>query len=98
MVLMVIYDLHVFNAAISPKETDAVFVIDADGVLAFAVALERLQPVARGNPEIAEFLCNVELLEFAESDPLDVRRQVRRLVAVVDFFGSLAAEGKNHPP
>jgi hypothetical protein len=96
MVLMVIYDLYPFDAAVRPNETDAVFVIDANGMLAFAVAFERFQPVARRDPEIVEFLCNVDLLEFAERYPLDVRRQVRRPVALVDFLGGLAAEGKDH--
>jgi hypothetical protein len=96
MVLMVIYDLCPFDAAVRPNEIDAVFVIDADGVLAFAVALERFQPVARRNPEIVQFSCDVELLEFAQGYLLDVGWQVRRFIALVDFFGGFAAEGKNH--
>jgi hypothetical protein len=95
---MVIYDLDIFDAAVSPNETDAVFIIDPNGVLAFAVTLERFQPVARGNPEVVKFLCDVELLEFAQGYLLDVGRQARRFVALMNLFGGFAAEGKNHLP
>jgi len=44
--LMVIYNLYVFDAAVRPNETDAVFIIDTNGVLAFAVTVEWFQPVA----------------------------------------------------
>jgi len=96
MVLVVIYDLCVLDAAVRPNETDAVFVIDANGVLAFAVTLQRFQPVARRNPKIVQFLCDVELLEFTQGDLLDVGRQVRRFFAPVDFFRGFAPKGKNH--
>jgi hypothetical protein len=39
MVLVIIYNFHVLDSSLSPNETDAVFVIDADGVLASSVAL-----------------------------------------------------------
>src|SRR5580704_17791298 len=95
MVLMVIYDFHVFDTVVCPNETNAVFVIDADGVLALAAALERFQPIARRNPEIVEFFCDVELLEFAQGYFLDVGGQFRCFIALMDSFGSFAAEGKN---
>jgi ABC-type uncharacterized transport system permease subunit len=96
MALMVVYYFDVLDTAVGPNETDAVFVIDANGVLAFAVALERFQPVAGWNSEIVEFLCYVELLEFAQCHLLDVGRQVRRLIALVDFLGRFTSEGDDH--
>jgi hypothetical protein len=98
MVLMVIYDFYVLDAAVRPNETDAVFVIDANGVPAFAVTLERFEPVARRNPEIVQFFCDIELLEFAQGYLLDVGRQTRRFFALMDFFCGFATEGKNHLP
>ena len=65
MVLMVIYDLYGFDAFGRPNETDAIFVIDANGMPAFTVTFERFQTVARRNSEIVESICDVELLEFA---------------------------------
>lgn len=40
--LMMVYDFHILDPAFGPDETHAVVVIDANGMLAFAVALERL--------------------------------------------------------
>jgi hypothetical protein len=36
---MIVRDLHVVGVAIPPDETDAPLVVDADAVLAFAVAV-----------------------------------------------------------
>jgi len=98
MVLMVIYDFHAFDSAVCPNEADAVFIIDADGVLASAAPLKRFQPVARRNPEVVELLGDVELLKFAQGYFLDVGRQFRRLVSLMNPLGSFAAEGKDHLP
>jgi hypothetical protein len=94
---VIIYDFDVFDTAVRPKETDAIFVIDANGMLAFAVALEGFQPIAWWNPQIVEFHGDVELLEFTQGDFLDIGRQVWRLVALVDFLGGFAAKRNNHP-
>jgi hypothetical protein len=95
---MVIYDFYVFDAALRPNETDAVFVVNANGVLALAVPFEQFQPVARRNSKVVESFCDVELLKFAERHLLDIRRKVRRFIALVNLLGSLTAEGQNHPP
>jgi hypothetical protein len=95
---VIIYNFHVLDSSLRPNETDAVFVIDADGMLASSVALQGFKPVAGRSAEIVECPCDVELLEFPQSDPLDVRRQIRRFVALMNPFGCLAAKGNNHLP
>jgi len=50
MRLVIVYDFDVFDSAFGPDETHAVFVIDADGMLTLAVALERFQSIARRDP------------------------------------------------
>jgi hypothetical protein len=44
--LVVIDDLDLLGVLAGPTEADAPLVIDADGVLATAIALQGLQPVA----------------------------------------------------
>jgi hypothetical protein len=93
---MVIYDFYVLDAVICPNKTDAVFVIDPDGVLAPAVTPEWLQPVARRNPEIIQLSCHVELLEFSQSYLLNVGGQVGRFVTSMDFFGGFTSKREDH--
>lgn len=93
---MIVYDFHILDPAFGPDETHAVFVIDANGMLAFAVALERLQPIAGRDPQVVELLGDVELLEFAEGNFLDVKGQVRSAFTFVDLLGGFAAERVDH--
>ena len=39
--LVILDNLHILDSALRPDETDAVLVVDADGVLASAIALQR---------------------------------------------------------
>lgn len=93
---MIIYDFDVFDTALGPDEVDAVFVIDTDGMRAFAVALKRFQPIAGRDPQVVEPLGDVELLEFAEGNLLEVSWRVRPRFARVDLLGGFAAEQENH--
>jgi hypothetical protein len=61
-----------------------------------AFAPKWLEPIAGWNSAIVEFLCDVELLKFAQGYFLDVGRQFSRLVALMNPFGGFAAERKNH--
>src|SRR5258706_11741463 len=42
---VVVHDLHVFRAAVTPHEAHAPLVVDADAVLPVAVAMQPLEPV-----------------------------------------------------
>ena len=57
---MVVADLNVFGLVVSPFEADAPLFVDADGVLAFAVALECFELIAGRDAEIIEFVGSVE--------------------------------------
>jgi hypothetical protein len=43
---VIIHNLHVVGIAVAPLKTDAPLVIDADAVLPFSIALQRLQVIA----------------------------------------------------
>jgi hypothetical protein len=49
---MVIYDFCIFYTGFRPSETDAVFVVNSDGVLSLSVALELFEPIARWAAEV----------------------------------------------
>lgn len=58
-----------------PNKTGAPLVIDADGVLAFATALEGFQSVAGRDGEVVEFSDGMKLGKFPQGDTLDARRK-----------------------
>lgn len=72
---MVIDDFNIVRAIRFPAETNAPLIIDADGVLAFAGAMENFQTVAGWDAKVNEFGDGVELGEFAQCNALDIRRQ-----------------------
>ena len=51
---VVIHYLYVFNACCCPAKADAPLIIDADAVLAEAVALQRFEAISRRHPQIIQ--------------------------------------------
>ena len=51
---MVVDDFHIVGVAIPPNEADAILIIDSDAVLAFALAVQSLQPVSGRNIQIIQ--------------------------------------------
>jgi hypothetical protein len=58
---MVIEYLNVFDAGIRPAEADAPLIVDANRVLAFAIADERLKAIPGWDAEIAQSSGDVDL-------------------------------------
>jgi hypothetical protein len=51
---MIIDNFHIVRVRVLPTETDAPLVIHSDAVLAFAVALQSFQPIARWNNQLSQ--------------------------------------------
>jgi hypothetical protein len=68
---VVVHDLNILGASNRPPKADAVLVVDTDAVLACAIALESLQPIAWRNPEVVEPAGDIELPELAPCDRLE---------------------------
>lgn len=66
MELVVIGDFYVVRVLIFPTKADAEPVIDADAVLAGAIAFQHFKAVARRKPQFFERYSSFELSEFAE--------------------------------
>ncbi len=72
---VVIEDFDLVRPVRFPDEAETPLVIDADGVLAFPVALERFQAVAGRHGEVVEFGDGVKLGEFPQGNTLDIWRE-----------------------
>lgn len=86
---MVIHNFHLMRVFTLPLETNAPLLIDANAMLAGAIAFERLQAVARGQRQIPQRPRAMNLRQLAERHALNLRRQ-----AVVCFS---AAKGVRSP-
>src|SRR3569833_3323100 len=66
---LIVHDLDRLGAVV-PSETDAPLVVDPDAVLARAVALQRLQPVARRTPQniLSNRICHALSIRQLELD------------------------------
>jgi hypothetical protein len=65
---VVVHDLHIISVPIVPNEADAILIVDPDAVLSPAVARERLEPITRKRPQVAELSSGVQLLQLPLSD------------------------------
>jgi hypothetical protein len=69
---VVIDDCDLMGSVGFPAETDTPLVVDADGILAFAIPFESFQAVARRDGEVLEFGDGMDLCKFAQCDTLKV--------------------------
>lgn len=93
---MVIYDFDFVDVFAFPTKAEAPLVIDANAVLAAALAFKRLQAVAGRKAHDVESVGGIELEEFSSSRTLDVGRQVTRSRAAEEFFCLGVGEAFDH--
>jgi hypothetical protein len=58
---VVISDLNVKDIAVAEAKANAPLVVDPDGMLSGAVALQRFQPVRRWQPQVCKSRCGMQL-------------------------------------
>jgi hypothetical protein len=63
---MIIGDFHFVRPVMVPNKTDSELVIDANAVLAFAVTLQRFEPVAGRNPPVIQGRSAVQHQELSQ--------------------------------
>ncbi len=73
--LMIINDFNFMRAVWLPLEADAPLIVDTDGMLSFAVALEHFQSVSGWDAQLNQLRDGVELDQLAQGRALDVRRE-----------------------
>ena len=62
---MVIDYFHIFNACVSPAETNTPLIIDTNAVLPFSVARKRFKAIPWRYPQIAQLASDLKLPEFS---------------------------------
>jgi hypothetical protein len=68
---VVVDNLHAVGVSFPPNKTDAPLIIDANVVLPFAIAVERLKVIAGRRSQVAEFHGSMQLPQLPLGDSLD---------------------------
>lgn len=89
---MVIDKLNVVRAIRFPHEADVPLVVHPDAVLAFTIALERFQTIARGRPQVLNVPRGVEHTLFTSHGRLEIVRESPNRLAAQDGLRRRALE------
>ena len=93
---MIINNLDLEGIAVSPAKTDSPLVIDANTVLAGAVAFELLQAVAGWDPEIVELLGGIHDAELPEHESVEFGRKASDAFALEQSLRVAIGEAQDH--
>jgi len=93
---VIIYDLNVAGAQLSPRKADSVLLVDTNAVLALPISREALQSVSGRNLQFLKRLDGIELIGFSRCDLLKLLRAGLsgsfRIDAIKNVLGSLIFE------
>jgi hypothetical protein len=71
---VVIHYLNISRPLRRPHETDAPLIINADAVLPFAVAIQRLKPIAGRRRQVLQKIGGIQLTQLAARHRLDIHK------------------------
>ena len=74
---MVVNDLNPFWTSIAPPEADTPLIIDSDTVLSRPITAQKLETIARRDPEVLQTTRSVNLTQLAQRDTRNARVQGR---------------------
>src|SRR5215831_20499015 len=94
---MVVDDLDVPRAVVSPTEADSPLVVDPDAVLPASIAAELLEPVSRRHTQIVQVLGTVQHLQLSLGLCLE-RTEFPRCSAAEQLLGVARSKRPNHLP
>lgn len=78
---MIIHDFDFAGMTFAPNKTNAPLVVDANAVLAFAIASKSFQAVARQRVQRSQIRSGVQHVQFAKRLPFDSAKPANRLAA-----------------
>src|SRR3989344_4537723 len=93
---VIVHDLHVIGVAVAPREAYPPLIVDADAVLALAVALKGFKPIAGRHTQRIQHGRRIELQQLAPREALQGVRQFSGKVTEKELFGVLAPEALDH--
>jgi hypothetical protein len=96
VLLVVIDDLDVIGVPVLPAEADAPLIVDANTVLARAVALELFKSVAGRNTQVLELLGGIDETNLTEHEPEQVGGEPPDTLSLEQALGVPIREALDH--
>jgi hypothetical protein len=93
---MIVYDRHVMRPVFLPNEADAPLIVDANAMLALAIALQRLEPIPWRCTQITQSHCGVDHVELAHNNSHKCPPSRRAFAMSEQFLGLAIIEALNH--
>jgi hypothetical protein len=93
---VVVDELDIFSAGVGPVETDSPLLVHPDAVRPGTVALQLLESVAGGNPQIAENLGSIKNQQLPEDNSLRAVVESTDSLSLPDPLGLLVSERPDH--
>jgi len=94
--LVVVGHLDFIGVAIFEAKADPPLVVDVDGVLALPISAQGMQPVANGDSELVELLCEVNMIQPSYGPSDDVWWQPSGLPREEQVARMLVSERLDH--
>ena len=94
---MVVDDLDVICVSVLPAKANAPLIVDANTVLARAVAFELFESVARRHTQVVELLGGINEANLAEHEPEQVGREPPDALPLKHALGISIREALDHP-
>ena len=95
---VVVADLDIVGVPVLEPKADAPLVVDRNGVLAFSVAGEGMEPVAPRHSQVLQSHSEVNILKLANGTFPDIRRPAARLSRRVEIPCVAIRERLYHTP
>jgi hypothetical protein len=92
---MIVRGLHLVRVAVTPNETNAPLVVDADAMLARAVAAKRFQVIPGRRRQIGEAVRRIELAELSQRYSFNALEASYGL-SLVEMLGLARSKGPDH--
>jgi len=92
---VVVHDLNIFRSRPRAAEADAELFVYPDAVPAYAIAPERLEPIARRHPQVIEHARYLQLAELSPRDRLDADKTAHAIALCRQLCISIL-ERNNH--
>jgi hypothetical protein len=68
---VIVDNLDIVRGSVLPTKADTPLVVDANAVLTLSVAAQRLEPIARGDGQVLDRPCSMQIQQLAPRLPLD---------------------------
>ena len=94
---MVVDDLDVIRVPVLPAKADAPLIVDANTVLARAVAFELFESVAGRHTQVLQLLGGINEANLAEHEPEQVGREPPDALPLRQALGVPIREALDHP-